>query len=169
MLAILFGAIVGGIGFRIRGGWLGDRIGWGIGTARIVAWGVPMGIVAAVASLVQPWWLGFLVGVTAWLGVLPSTMDAIDAGRHEGTIWGDFLANVKRGILAGGPTAIALAALGFHGWWLPAAFGALMSVAYELPWRFERYLPTDAGPTAYAEVFCGILLGGSTAAAIIIG
>ena len=158
ILTIVLGALAGGAGFRLRGADLGARLLGGSGIlARLVWWAAPMGIVAAVAG--DPWWVGPAIGAAAFGAASIGTVDAIDAGRVDGTRAKDAFWNLLRGLGMGGLLALPLTAAGDTGWWMPLAAGALLPGAYEAAWRIFRN-----HPTAWAEVAVGALLGASVAA-----
>ena len=65
MIATLLGALVGAVGFRLKGSAIFEQItGRGATTARIVCWAIPMGILSLYHV---PWQYAFLVGLGFFL------------------------------------------------------------------------------------------------------
>lgn len=166
LLALAAGAALGGLGFRIRGGLLGDRWGWP-GQASRAAYAVLMAAATLIAGGAPPGWAGagFAAALAgAWFlgGVATGTMGAIDAGRNEGTPLGDGLRNAVRGVIYALPAAVVLAAgaarWGEDNWLWPALVlcgsGLLQGICYELAWRRRTQRPTE-----WAEVATGVCLG----------
>lgn len=166
LASIAAGAVVGGIGFRLRGGWLGDKIGWGSTTARIVSWAIPLGVVASAVTLGAPVWMGPAIAVAAWLAAIVPTFQAIDAGRVEGSRIRDFAANALRGLLMGLPMAAIIGLTG-NPW-----SAGLLAVSMVIPLSYEgawRFVPDKDQPTTYAEVISGACIGASVVAALLAG
>ena len=121
VLLLLFGAVLGAFGFRIRGGMLGDR--WEVpGQISRLIYATIMSFVIVVAGWPWPFGLAALGGfwflmVLAWFAgaVVCGTFQSIDAGRNEGSVLGDLGRNVVRGIIYALPPAALLiaVALGF--------------------------------------------------------
>jgi hypothetical protein len=170
VLLLVFGAVLGAIGFRIRGGMLGDR--WELpGQISRLIYGIIMAAVIVVAGWPWPFGLVALVGfwflmVLAWFAgaVVCGTFRSIDAGRNEGSVLGDFGRNAARGIIYALPPAalLAITAAGFDqqerigtAALLPA-LGAFQSMAYEGAWRLRTM---EQKPTELGEYATGALLG----------
>lgn len=166
ILAVLAGAILGAVAWRVRGGWLGGAVGWGVGSARLVAWALPMGALAALVSWGSPWWLGPAVGALAFATSTLPTFGALDAGRNEGSILGDAARNLGRGLLTVAPLAALLWWCGYATWWVMLLAGAWMAPAYEIAWRW--LLPADRPETA-AECLFGAAFGAALVGAIALG
>lgn len=133
--AILLGAILGGIGFRLRG-WSGfeEAVGRGGTTARIACWAVPMGGLAWIAGH-APLASG-LIALGLFLGCLPPWWRSITLGRSaaDGGALGQYARHAGRGLLWTLPAAVLLAVnaialpaiLGVSGW--PALFHSDASI-----------------------------------------
>lgn len=181
LFALIAGAAVGALGFRVRGGWWGDLWGLSGQTSR----GVYAALMAAVMLAAGwPWPVGgwrlallFLALAAAWFAgaVACGTFGAIDAGRNEHGRARDFAMNSLRGLVYALPAAAALAAFrAVHGdaggaWWaaaLPLA-GLLQGPAYELAHTL-RPMPHHPA-TVYAEFAVGGCLGAGAALAAMAG
>lgn len=160
-------AVLGAVGFRVRGGWFGDLFGWP-GQASRLFYGACMA--ACSGAALQAWGLlapGYWVGLVAlWFAgaVAFGTFGAIDAGRNEGSRLGDFFRNAGRGALYATPPALGLFGLALFSGGLPdpeafalmPIFGLLQGPAYEFAWR--RW-PLADDPTEKAEFMTGAALG----------
>ncbi|MBR0681932.1 hypothetical protein GXW74_15665 [Roseomonas eburnea] len=98
--------------------------------------------------------------------VLAGWGDAMDIGRRAGSRWGDAIVMSAWGVVAILPGALVAGALGGQAWPLFVA-GVLFGPSYAFTWWWgdmER-LPQPrlrgfaSGPTEWAEVACGALLG----------
>lgn len=158
--ASLLGAVVGGIGFRIRGaGEFQAVTGRGATTARIVAWSLPLATMWAAWGPAPPgWWA--VMAAALWLGSIAGwwgdlrLVDARDIALHA-----------ARGVLWVLPAA-ALVALQVA--LLPAlallVAGALCAPAYLLGWRLCGRLGlggTEWGELIFGAVVGAVLVGGS--------
>ena len=180
-LALLLGACVGAVFFRVRGGWFGDLWGWP-GQASRLAYALAMSAIVVFAGM--PWpinsWrlptlacalpIAWFVGAAAF-----TSFGAIDGGRNtgpgEGSKFGDFLRNTIRGALyAAPPAALVAVVCGSFGaddraWasLLMVAGGAMLGIAYELAHRL-RPMAEGHPATVYAEFAGGAFLGLGAAA-----
>lgn len=165
MLTILVAAIIGGIGFRLRGSaefqqWTGR----GATTARIVCWALPCGIMTAV-MLDLAWWWALAVGFAAWVGCLPPWWRTLTMGRNpqEGTYAAQAFRHAARGVLWGLPMAVVLGLAGAA--WLPMLLASLTCwPAYELGYRISA-TPWGRrwGGTEYGEALFGAAMGAAIA------
>lgn len=179
VLLLVFGAVLGAFGFRVRGGLLGDR--WKLpGQVSRLLYGAIMAVVIIVAG--WPWPFGLLHVVGFWVlltlawfagAVICGTFQAIDAGRNEGTRWGDFGRNVARGAIYAIPPAALLVAVALafgerdRVWsaLLLPVFGTLQGICYEAAHRFwpmPRHKPTEI-----AEFAVGAALGVGSVLAVL--
>lgn len=66
MIAALAAAIIGGLLYRLRGGWLNDLVGWGQKTQRSrLAWAIPTACLMTYCSG-SPWWMALILTLTNW-------------------------------------------------------------------------------------------------------
>ena len=180
-LTLTGAAVAGAIAFRIRGGWWPDD--WPGQAAR--------GVYAAILTVVMllpnadassaDWFLqaktsaehaagwptlGLAVALwSAWfLGAIWPTLGAIDAGRNDGSPWGDGMFNSLRGIVYTAPPAIVLGLWGSgpEAVALPLA-GACMGACYEAAWRVSRETPT-----VVAEALTGACFGVGAVLAVVL-
>jgi len=176
IFALVAGAAVGALAFRVRGGWLGDL--WGVpGQSSRLLYAALMAAVMLGAGWPWPvdgWRLAllFVAFVAAWFigAVALGTLGSIDSGRNPDKGDGrhprlrDFAMNSLRGAAYALPAAIVLAVFrAVYGhpdaaWWaaaLPLA-GLLQGPAYEASWRLRRM---EQRPTELAEWLTGAALG----------
>ena len=158
MIAELAAPVVLGIGFRLRGAAIFERVtGRGATTARIVCFAIPAGLLA--------WGMGFgwphalAMGFAAWLGCLPPWWGSLDLGRQYGGFWQDFALHTLRGLVWTAPMALVVWHVGGAWWWLVLA-GLLCGVAYEAANRARPTRGTETG-----EVVFGALIGAGLALA----
>ena len=160
---ILFGAVVGGVAFRVRGDrWPNDRFGIGTTGARAI-WA------AAVGILTLPWigWWALLALVGAFLGSIPGWNGAIDMGRDGGTATSDALRGALRGLVWTVPIGLALALAGkIEAGAIVSAAGLLMPLCYELGWRLPTFGRRWLADFAWGEVIFGAVIGASLAGAL---
>lgn len=176
---LVFGALLGAVAFRVRGGWLGDLWDFPGQLSRLI-YGAIMAVVIVVAGWPWPFGLLHVIGfwgmmMLAWFvgAVAMGTLGAIDAGRVEGSGTRDFFLNAVRGMVYGLPPALLLALVAWHfdmggDRILAAGFiplcGTLQSVAYEAAWRVRRM---EQRPTELAEYLTGAALGVGSVLAVI--
>lgn len=158
--ASVLGAVVGGLGFRIRGAREFQTVtGRGATTARIVAWSLPLATMWAVWGPAAPGWWVIMV-VALWLGSIAGwwgdlrLVEARDVALHA-----------ARGVLWVLPAAV-LVALKVE--LAPAlallVAGALCAPAYLLGWRLGGRLElggTEWGELIFGAVVGAVLVGGS--------
>lgn len=128
---------------RLRGGWLGDQIGWGTNVARFFGWSVPF------AALYAFWaglggiflLLSLAMAVAAWAGCTAGQFGGLSMGHKDGgtTGWRAWAGMGAWGFLRLAPPAGILylaEALGAHGsqplWLLFPA--VLCPIVYDLVW-----------------------------------
>lgn len=159
-LLVLNAAIVGAIGFRLRGGMFGAQIGWGSTTARLAAWALPMSLLVYLhAPDATTLWLPVMV-VAWWLGCLLGWWESLDMGRMHHTLWRDMLMHSVRGMAWVVPPGLALSVL--RGvpeptLYLPLLAGALCGPVYALGYKLsdafgDRFVDFgDPWPTVGSE------------------
>lgn len=157
MIAVLLGALLGGLGFRLRG-WSGfERLtGRGATTARLACWAIPMGAFAALA-LPIPWWGGVLVALALWAGSVAPWWGSLDLGRMDGDWIEEAALHALRGLVWVTPAMVAIALLSLP-WWPLLAAGALCLPVYELAWRLRPALATEIGEVVFGAAI-GAALG----------
>lgn len=130
--------LLGGLGYRIRGGYLGTVVKRPGQVSRI-AWGVACGIVAAVSG--APWWASLGMVPLMWATSTIGLFDAIDLGANIDTaadktlsrafrFWRDLALMSLRGLLAVAPAAGVLWLAGFPEWPVLVVAGLLMGPVY---------------------------------------
>lgn len=174
IICTILGAVVGGLGFRVRGGLWGEKIGWGATTARIVAWSVPMTILTFFALSINPvWQVSYyfipVFVVAWWLGTILGWWKSIDMGRNEGEWLQDFILQTARGIFWVLPVTALLFVL--HGFTLSLLIlllgGLSCGVCYEAGWRLANK-NSAMGGSEYGEIIFGAAVGIATSLAIIL-
>jgi hypothetical protein len=97
-----------------------------------------------------------------WLGMAVAGWGhAMDIGRVAGTRWRDAVLMSGWGVVAAGPAALLMGALGVGPWALMAAgllFGPIYALAWHLP-RLPRAPGFAEGPTEWAECAVGAAIG----------
>jgi hypothetical protein len=117
------------------------------------------------AALVAAWFAG---------AVVMGTLGAIDSGRRDGTVAGDFWRNSLRGLVYVAPAACVLVALRFiqgapHEAWTAGLLliaGACQGLCYEVAHRV-RPMPQYAA-TEWAECFTGSAMGLGAVLAVVL-
>src|SRR5206468_9842825 len=105
-LLILPLALLGGMCFRIRGGWSEGK-SWQLpGQVSRLAWGLACGTTVWVAACFYAWWIALLVGVLTWLSTMAGLHDTIDMGHNEGSFARDFGVGTLHGLLLGAAAAL---------------------------------------------------------------
>lgn len=156
----LVGALVGGVGFWLRGSATFARAtGRGATTARIVAWAMPL---AAFAWLLTPlaWWWCAALAVALWLGALPGWWGSLDLGRVEGAWPRDLALHTLRGVVWMAPAAAVLGLAG-AAWWPPLLAGLSCGAAYEVGWRVWPARATEVGECLFGAACGAALLWGA--------
>ena len=84
MLVVLcsLAVLIGGFGDRLRGGLFGNRIGWGTGLARLVAWSIPVALLTALAGLPLIYLVPMIIGL--YLGCCAGQYDSLSMGHRGG-------------------------------------------------------------------------------------
>jgi hypothetical protein len=148
-----------GIGFRMRGGLWGDKIGWGATTARIVAWAIPVALVTW-AWYQFAWYFALATGVLAFAGATIGWFGGIDMGRMHGTWIRDFTVMTLVGFVKMLGVALMIGLAGFHtGAVAVSIAGALCGVMYELGWRTPSTRPGFQTGPELGELYFGALVG----------
>lgn len=157
VLAVVVGAIVGGVGFRLRGSALFEQwTGRGATTARIVCWAIPMSFVSLFAV---PWMYAPLVGVAFFLGALPGWYDSLDLqGIRDYAVM--FLRGIAWTILA---AAVYWWAGNLHGAALITLAGALCPLAYAIGYAIPSTKPNLSQGPEIGEVIFGAMIGAAVA------
>lgn len=155
IISLAVSALIGALGFWLRGSSLfATLMGRGATTARLLAWAIPMGLVAwLLTPLGWPWAVG--VGVAMYLGCLLPWWGSLDMGNSEGTFIKDFLMHTLRGIIWVAPTiAVMIYPVGMFAGLPLLGAGMLCGVAYEIGWMVWKERATEVG-----EVLFGGLIG----------
>lgn len=169
IISTILSMFVLGMGFRIRGGLWGDKIGWGATTARIVAWAIPVALVCW-AWYAFAWYIAVAVGVMAWVGTTWGWFGALDMGRNDHAWLRDFLVMSVVGFARMAVIAPVLVYVG-----LPMAAlsiciaGALCGVLYELGWRTPSTKPGFYQGPEVGEFYYGSAVGLAIALAALVG
>ena len=152
----LLGAIVGAIGFRLRGSsWFEEVTGRGATTARIVCWAIPMG---ALSLTNVPWQYSFLVGLGFFLGAIAGWWGCLDLGRNEGSAARDYIVMFFRGILWTLPPTIVVYPFDATAGAAMLIAGALCPVAYTIGWLVPSKIPNlRQGPELGEFIFGGMI------------
>lgn len=162
MIGILVGALVGAIGFRLRGSALFEEwTGRGATTARIVCWAIPMGLISLMAV---PWYAAPLVGLALYLGCLPGWYGALDLGHNDGHKVRDYIVMFLRGLAWTVLAALVYAWAGN----VPGAYGlilagALCPLAYTIGWAIPSTVPNLSRGPELGEVIFGAMIGAAVA------
>lgn len=192
-VAALALAMVGGILYRVRDGWLGEYIPGGSFSGRL-CWALPTSVLMAwalrawwVAPLALPaWMLGVSVGWGSYhdLGRSPPTDEKwakailrfLFRPERVGTHFYDFVGMTIRGAILTGPPAIVLA---LGEWRYGLVFlicGLALGMLYELGWLLHRFTthhwpePFGAGIPPALKPKAGIFIdGGGAWASIFVG
>ncbi|MBR0653068.1 hypothetical protein GXW78_25655 [Roseomonas terrae] len=158
------GALIGAAGFWLRGAAVFARVtGRGATTARVVAWAVPLALLAWLVTPL-PWGWSLALAAALWLGCLPGWWGSIDLGRNEGGWSRDAALHTARGVLWGAPAAVVLWLAG-GGWWWPLVAGLTCAPAYEIGWRLRPAGdPRRPAATELGELLFGAALGAAVIA-----
>jgi len=160
VIEALLGALLGGVGFRLRGSaWVSLVTGRGATTARILCWAMPLAALAWVCGLV--WWGAVLLALGLWAGCLAPWWDSLDLGRVDGALARDLAMHAARGVLWAAPAALALLIAGAGLWWIPLAASLACTPAYALGWAVVPARATEVG-----EVLFGAALGAAVLVAV---
>lgn len=66
LAAIILSTAVGGLLYRLRGGWLNDLAGWGQKTQRSrLAWAIPTALLMTFVAE-APWWMAIILTLSNW-------------------------------------------------------------------------------------------------------
>lgn len=158
MIEALIGALIGAVGFRLRGSALFEQwTGRGATTARIVCWAIPMSIVSLFAV---PWYAAPLVGIAFFLGAIPGWYGCLDLGRDDGKVLRDYAVMLARGIVWTLPAALVYAWAGATpGMYAVALAGALCPLAYTIGWAIPSTKPNLSQGPELGEVVFGAMIG----------
>ena len=167
LLGLLYAAWCGVL-WRVRGGAWETLLGLPPGTTRARL--ACAGAMALPLLVVTPWWDCIAVAAALYLGMaLAGWGGAMDIGRVSGDRWGDTLEMSMWGLFAMMPIAIVVAGVAGRAgmplvgaWLLMPLVGPLFGPIYALAWHVPRLpdVPRFAGgPTEWAEVACGAVLG----------
>ena len=162
---LLFGVVVGGIAFRLRGDrWLNDRFGIGTAGARAV-WAL------AVLVLCAAWLDGAVWGLPSWapwaaipslayVGAIFGQRGALDMGRDKGTRAGDAIQGAIRGLIFTVPIGVGLALAGQSAAAAVVGLsGVLMPACYEIGWRMPTFGRRWLADFAWGEILFGAIIG----------
>ncbi len=166
-LAILASAVVGGIAWRVRGAAFGST------TFSWVTSGVLVRLLSAVAMALVPALvhgpLALLLAPVLFLGMsLAGWGDDFDIGRNGGQQAAETASMSAWGLLAVAPAVVVLLWLRLSPWPLllaGLAFGPVYAATWHLGPRLPKVRRFAQGPTEWAEVVCGALIGAALAAA----
>lgn len=154
MIDVIAGTILGGFGFRFRGGMFANglphwvtRGAWSLSAVVVPALTTPMLILGA---------------PLLFLGTLIGWFSSIDLGRIEGVAWRDYLMNAIRGLMFTLPILPLLWYLGITLW--PAFIGILCPLVYELGWRIPSKIKNLQTGPEIGELLFGMLVAGTFAA-----
>lgn len=167
-LAVI-GAVIGGLGFRLRG-WEGfERLtGRGATTARIVCWALPMALLARVAG--ASWPDAYAIGAGLYLGALAPWWRSLSLGANpaDGPPLAQYLRHAARGLLWTLPAAAAHGWSAAVGWWAlggdplaldvwrPALILAASGLACVPAYQIGAW---TGGGTAHGELIFGAVMG----------
>lgn len=159
MLQVILLILVGAVGFRIRGGLLGDY-GSSVGTtvSRII---YSVGLAVVITLLSGNWWLG-LLAPALFLGCVLPWWQSIDMARDKGKWSTDFVLQSARGLLFTLPAGAVLWWLGYE-WW-PGLVGLSAGFLYEIGWRIPSKVKGLERGSPIGEALLGAVIGGSLAA-----
>jgi len=153
----LLGAVVGAIGFRLRGDAIFQEItGRGATTARIVCWAIPMGLLSL--STV-PWWASVLVALGFFLGAMPGWHGSLDLGRREGDPVKDRLIMAVRGLVWVMPAAFVVFPFSEFNTAALCFVGMACPLFYELGYRTPSKIPYLRQGPEVGEVLFGAAIG----------
>lgn len=160
-MEILIGALVGAIGFRIRGSsefrkWTGR----GATTARIVCWAIPMSIVSLNHVPIEYAWM---MTIAFFLGAVPGWCGCLDLGRDDGKVFQDYLVMTARGILWVIPAALVMSFFNQYTSTYMLIAGVLCPLAYTVGWITESSIPNLRRGPELGEFIFGGLIGASLA------
>ena len=152
MIYIILFALLGALGFTVRGGLLNFPY---TALGRL-AWAVPPAIAASLFAS-NPWMLA--LAPASYLGAIFPWFGSLDLGSNEGGKFQDWLRMLFRGLLWTLPAGVVLGFI--TGAWWYAAVGLVCPVVYLACWEWVRL-----NPTRWAEAIFGAILGGALAVAI---
>lgn len=154
---IFFGALIGAIGFRLRGSALFEQwTGRGATTARIVCWAIPMALLADVPLEWLP-----LLALAFFLGAIPGWYGSLDLGRDDGQVLKDWAIMTVRGVVWTAPPAAVMTFID-----VPISFellfvGLLCPVAYTIGWNTPSNINHIRQGPELGEVIFGAFIGAS--------
>ncbi len=153
----LLGAVIGAIGFRLRGDAIFQKItGRGATTARIVCWAIPMGLLSL--STV-PWWASVWVTVGFFLGAVLGWYGSLDLGRREGDPVKDRLIMASRGLVWTLPAALVVWQFDIGNAIALLIVGLACPLFYELGYRTPSKIPYLRQGPEVGEVLFGAAIG----------
>jgi hypothetical protein len=156
VIEVLFGALVGAVGFRLRGSDLFEQItGYGTTVARIVCWAIPM----ALLSLFHvPWEYIVVVGAAFYLGAIFPWWGCIDLGHNDGSALRDYIVMFFRGLIWTVPAGLVVYQFDANAGLILALSGALCPLAYTIGWATPSKAPNlNQGPELGEFIFGAIV------------
>lgn len=154
---ILLGALIGALGFRLRGSALFEQwTGRGATTARIVCWAIPI----AILSLVNvPILYAPLIGLAIFLGAIPGWYGSLDLGRDDGHATKDYVIMTVRGLAWTAPAAYVMSMFSIESAVALVIAGLMCPLAYTAGWYIpSRVNHARQGPEV-GELIFGSLVG----------
>lgn len=157
MIEVLLGALIGAVGFRLRGSALFEEItGRGITTARIVCWAIPMGLLSL---LHVPWQAAILTGLGFYLGSIFAWWGCLDLGRDDGRVVRDYIVMFLRGLVWTIPPALVVYQFDPTVGIILGLSGGLCPLAYTIGWNTPSKAPNLTQGTAIGEFIFGGIVG----------
>jgi len=165
ILGLTLATFIGGLGFRVRGGLWGERIGWGATKARFVAWATPMAFIQYFAWSQSAIWMIPIFIIAWWLGCLLPWWKSLDMGRDEGPWWKDFILHSVRGIWWCLPPVLVMWGLTLSipfSTLLILGAGLLCGVVYEIGYQIKERVSDFMQGSEYGEIIFGALIAATT-------
>lgn len=156
MIATLLGALIGAVGFRLRGSAIFEEItGRGATTARIVCWAIPMGLVSLYHV---PWEWAWAISLGLFLGACPGWYHCTDLGRDDGKVVRDYVIMTIRGLVWTLPAALVMAYFNTNASSAMMIAGLLCPLAYTIGWKIPSKIKgLHQGPELGEFIFGGMV------------
>lgn len=154
---ILLGALIGALGFRLRGSALFEQwTGRGATTARVVCWAIPV----AILSLVNvPVLYAPLIGLAIFLGAVPGWYGSLDLGRDDGNATKDYVIMTVRGFVWTAPAAYVMSMFSIESAIALVIAGLMCPLAYTAGWYIPSKVNHARQGAEVGELIFGALVG----------